>query len=218
MRKPKIKDTRTWYQKVSRNGQRYIDISNPYNATRLTPEEYAYLTYQTRVYGYDALANIDEYHKYRKSRNKEFMQKARAQQYELLTGVKYRESLDTFGENYRTALDFNGYSFMKPLFDKVWNKLSYTEREQFGSYDLPNIPIFYKVKQKAESGKKENQINSTQIDSAMKELADTLLRSAIDYKVRLGNVKDIEKVLDMLGIDTKDKNVTSSVKNYLKNN
>lgn len=214
----KGEEVTTYYQRASRFGKRYINILSEYNYSRLTPEELHYIEYQARVYGYDSTANIDEYNKYRKSKNKEFMEKFRAQQYELLTGIKYRESLDTFGENYRKALEFNGYSFMIPLFDKIWNKLSYNEREQFGSYDLPNIPIFYKVKQKAESGKKENQINATQIDSAMKELADTLLHSAIDYKIRLVNVKDIDKVLDMLGIGTKDKGVTRSVKNYLKNN
>lgn len=215
-RKPKIKDTRTWYQKVSRGGTRYIDLTKPYNALRLTKEEYHYLEYQQRVYGFDFFANTDAYKEYKRERNKEFMKNLRYRQYEILTGEQYRKSLNTFADNYKTALRYNGYSFMDELFDKVWNKLSYEDRELFGSKDLPDIPIFYNTKLKAESGKKTGQVSSLTIESSMKELAETLLKTAVDNNIRLNSVANIENVLKVAGVEIeKGKSINRLVKEQL---
>ena len=201
MPKRKKRDTRTWYQKVSRGGTRYINLNNPYNLSRLTMDELFYLDYQKRVYKYDLNANISEYSKYRKSRNREFMRSARMSQYDLLSGKLFRKSLDTYKENYKTALSFNGYSFLGDLFDKVWDRLSYYEKDSFAINDIPEIPIFYKIKLKAESKSKENQIGERQIHSSMKELARKLLKTAVDYNLDL---KDIDlKILDLAGIKEK---------------
>lgn len=215
-RTPKIKDTRTWYQKVSRGGTRYIDLTKPYNALKLTKEEYHYLEYQQRVYGYEFAANTEAYQQYRKERNTEWIEKLRKQQHDILTGERYRHSLDVFFENYKTALDYNGYSFIKPLFEKVWDKMSYEDREFFGSKDLPDIPIFYTTKLKAESGKKSGQVSSLTIESSMKELGDVLLRSAVENNIELKGTNNINKVLKLVGIDRGKKSIEKAVEEYLK--
>lgn len=202
MKKYKRKDKRTWYQKVSQGGKRYIDLSNPYNLARLTLDERYYLNYQEKSFGYNLEANIAEYHKYRnKKAFRELANKMRKQQYDLLSGQKYRQSLDTYGENYETAMKFNGYSGLVPLFKSVWGGLNYHDKENFGRNDLPLIPIFYKIKLKADSGKKENQIGELQVDSAMEDLAMRLLEEyANNGRIKDIEDKDLEKALQVAGI------------------
>lgn len=182
----KQKSRKSYYQKVSRGGKRYINLLNEYNVSKLTEREYFYLSFEMRTRKYNIEANVEEYKKFRKERNVEFMKSMRKSQHELLTGKMFRESINSYYENYKVALQYNGNSDLAKLLDAVYESMTYDERYQFFTIYAPEIPIFYSVKLKAESGKKENQISSLQIDSAMEELAEKLTEIAKDK----GLIKD----------------------------
>ena len=167
----------TWYQSMSWGGKRFIDLTKPKNLARLTQKELYYLDYQQRVYKYDFFATVDAYkHEW----GKEFKSNARQHLYNILTGERYRHSLDIFGDNFETAVRYNGYDKLASLFKNIWDKLSYEERDAMGSQDLPNIPIFYRVKLMADSDTKSNQASPTSITSSMKELYRLLIKTAED--------------------------------------
>ena len=164
----------TWYQQESRGGRKFVDVSIPENYEKLTPIEKHYLEYQERVYKYSVEDTAEAYASHYDS---SMRRNAAARQYQMFTGELYTKSLDTYFENYMTALGFVAHSEMKNLFKRVWKTMSYTDRESFTRDVLPVIPVFYKVSHKADSAN-TNQVGTTQIEGAMEELGKELLKEA----------------------------------------
>ena len=171
----------TWYQKESRGGSRFVDISKPENYERLTKEEKHYLEYQERTYKYSA---EDTAEAYRKDYDKSMRINAAAREYQMLTGELYEQSLESYGESYMLALDIVGHSELRPLFRSIWNRLSPTEREAFSRDVIPTIPIFYRTARVAGAAK-TNQVGETQIEGAMEELGTELLKQAIEKGINI---------------------------------
>ena len=194
-RKKKIQPT--WYQEASNYGRRYVDLTIPENFARLTPQEKVYLDYQQRVYKYDIEATTEAV------REGSFACSHAKDLYRILSGDLYRKSLDTFGENYATAINYNlGDSAIGDLFKRVWARMDYSERYNFASFDLPEIPIFYKLKLKAEG--RTNQASSIAIESAIENISTEIIRQAFEKNIRFNYNKFKEAILYATGYSIED--------------
>lgn len=191
------KENITWYQEASDFGRRYVDLTIPENFAKLTSEEKIYLSYQQRVYKYDIEATTEAV-------QKGIFAKAHARDlYKILTGELFRKSLDTFGENYATAINYNlGDTSVGDLFQRIWKRMDYSERYNFATFDLPEIPIFYKLKMKAEG--RTNQALSLAIENAIEIISSEVIKQAFRKNIRFNYNKFKEAILYATGYTIED--------------
>lgn len=191
----KYKDNRTWFQKVSRGGQRYIDLSNPYNLSHLSDKELYYLEKQQKWFHYDISANTRAAYL---DLDKEMRANRRSRQQAMLSGELYREGLEMYKENYVEAINFTGNGRLSYIFEAVWDSLSESEKTVFTEDDIPEIPLFYKTKLVAETGKKHNQVAGKIVSSHIKQLEEVLKDYVVEKNIKLNmNPKDFKSDKDM---------------------
>ena len=184
----------TWFQSVSKGGRNFVDLTNPINLAKLSNEERMYLEYQQRVYKYDLEANTQAF------KNSTFGSSYARTQYKILTGELYHQSLDTFGINYAKAIEYNtGDGALSSLFSRLWNRLSYTDKYNFSTLDLPEIPIFYKIKLVADS--KTNQANSISVEFALQQIASQVIRESFNRNVKFNYRKFKQAIEYATGYD-----------------
>ena len=198
----KKKDNRTWYQKVSRGGKRFIDLSNPYNLKHLTNKEMKYLLFQEETHRYNFTENTKAY---RSKGITEFEKIGlRNAQRMMLSGKFYREALNNYGDAYKAGLEFNVYGDLAKLFEKVYDKLSYATKELISIEDLPNLPIFYKIRGKSDS--KRNDIEPTSAEYAIKKTARILIEYGIN-RLDLSEIINNKQALQLgLGLNIEELN------------
>lgn len=197
---PKKKDNRTWFQKVSRGGKRFIDLSNPYNLKHLTAKELQYLNFQRDMHRYNVHENTLAYRQKGVTRF-EKMGLIAAQQ-RLMKGVEYRKALNNYGEAYAQGLRFNGYSEIADIFEKVYGKMNYNDKYNWSLNDLPELPIFYKIKGKAEASK--NDVEPKSAEYAMKSAAMNIVIEALD-RFGVGEILSNKQLLNMaFGLSRED--------------